>query len=486
MTDRIDRKMPVRPSPVHIEHLEPRRLLALVWHEVYVAVYRDLNRNGRRDGGENGLPGWVISAPDRIDEWGNPGAHTGVTDADGINHFNTFGWESTGEKALTVRVAASNRWWSTNRAMTASGYEARLSWSTNPGNATASLVEIALSDRQVVGGKVQNLLSLSDAGGSGQVFANPVSGRRVWDDVDGDGRIDSGEPLATSDLDGSYRLRLKAGTHTLRVEQPSGWRASGAQKFTLRPVFADGSVIQSSTPAPDFSVSMSKPAVIDLLVGYTGAAAEDRSDAEMVALVRQMVADANRPYANSGTNVVLNLVRTVRTGYTESGRIGRDLDRLYLTADGYADDLAKNRNRYKADVVVMLTSDTLTRGDSIGLSYEFTDHPDSAALGCAVVTLQDRGDDWVTLAHEVGHVLGAGHDLANSDGAEPRAFAHGYRFRGTDGRTYKDIMSYGSGITLPFFSNPDLSWAGKVLGDAKSADNARAVAEIARVVARYR
>ena len=57
----------------------------------------------------------------------------------------------------------------------------------------------------------------------------------------------------------------------------------------------------------DFVTRMSNPTVVDVAVAYTAAAAGDRSDADMAAYVRQLVADANRPYANSNTNVNRNV-----------------------------------------------------------------------------------------------------------------------------------------------------------------------------------
>jgi hypothetical protein len=47
-------------------------------------------------------------------------------------------------------------------------------------------------------------------------------------------------------------------------------------------------------------------------------------------------------------------------------------------------------------------------------------------------------------------------------------------------------MSYAKGTELPFFSSPKFSWQGKLLGDPRTADNARIVREIAPIVAAYR
>src|SRR3712207_7301121 len=53
----------------------------------------------------------------------------------------------------------------------------------------------------------------------------------------------------------------------------------------------------------------------------------------------------------------------------------------------------------------------------------------------------------------------------------------------------KDVMSYGRGggeTALPFFSTPLFTHNGGPLGNARTADNARAVRECASLVAAYR
>ncbi len=69
----------------------------------------------------------------------------------------------------------------------------------------------------------------------------------------------------------------------------------------------------------------------------------------------------------------------------------------------------ENPNHYNADVTVMLTKRDLTLGTRNLLGFGMTRRMCSAS-SAALVELTDNGLDGQTLAHELGHVLGAVHD----------------------------------------------------------------------------
>jgi len=96
---------------------------------------------------------------------------------------------------------------------------------------------------------------------------------------------------------------------------------------------------------------------------------------------------------------------------------------------------------------------------------------------CATIT--------ISVAHEVGHILGARHDRSIDTLNAPFPYGHGY----VTGTKWRDIMSYHQGCNgcprIPFWSNPRVMYQGEPTGTL-SEDNARVVLEQAERVASFR
>jgi len=221
-----------------------------------------------------------------------------------------------------------------------------------------------------------------------------------------------------------------------------------------------------------------KNVVIDVLVAYTKKAAADYNDikSDLVALA---IEEANESFRISGLgHIKLRLVHAYETSYVEQG--GSHFDHVWRLAekhDGYMDEVHSLRDKYGADVVILIVDDA----QGCGLSTRV--HPDADEAfavvhhECAATTL--------SLAHEMGHIIGARHELNMDTVMTPFPYGHGY----VNGTKWRDIMSYrescGGCPRIPVWSSPTVLIKGEPAGTPEL-DNARVIAEQAGRVAAFR
>lgn len=463
-----------------IEPLEPRSLLSGEWiaQTITVRVYFDHNSDLRRNKSEAGIPGIRVTAKGLRNEAGVRISGTGITGSGGVLRFTTYVDSfSSNPASASISLSPVDQYRCLNYAPN----------SKNVSSATASpAAEFGMVDFMTITGRVGYAYRTSADSNAG------LPSRTVFDDMNNNGRRDSGEPADDTDLSGQYSLKLKAGSHRLKVITSSIWKAAAGSVLTQSYALKPGRYL---APA-DMTPVLSSPVTITLLAAYTTGADSflfDSEEKSMPDYIEGMVYTANKVFANSDTNVRISLVGTASTSYVETGNISTDLTRLHEEGDNKLDDILVARDNLDADLVTLITAPDFgdvgpsDDDDTIGLGYQFSRGFDSDTLGFTVVRLDNTNEDGMTLAHELGHNLGAGHDPDHVDEDILTApYAHGYRFRGADNELYQDIMAYGSGTELPFFSTPRFKYAGKLLGNAASADNARLIREIAPEVARYR
>ncbi|MGA2497015.1 MAG: Ig-like domain repeat protein [Tepidisphaeraceae bacterium] len=239
-----------------------------------------------------------------------------------------------------------------------------------------------------------------------------------------------------------------------------------------------------STASPVLPAIITSQYVVDLLILYTPAAVTDvGGPAILHNTILQAVRDTNKAMLNSRIPVTIRPVHIDAVNYTETGSFATDLDNLSTDGDGQLDEAFPLREKYGADLVTLFVGS----GDLAGLAYQMTSATSASNPDLAFsVVLADEaaGPDYV-LAHELGHNFGASHDIAHDSGASIAPDSHGYRFT-AKGTVYHDIMSYDPGITIPYYSNPDIRYLGVPIGKDGQANAARVITWTAPIVAAYR
>jgi hypothetical protein len=256
--------------------------------------------------------------------------------------------------------------------------------------------------------------------------------------------------------------------------------AATEPKRTLRPITAGmrrpaqsadrDMQLAAFSPA---GVAFAKPAipgtalegvVIDVIVAYTKAAASGYADI-MREVIEPAIEAGNDSFQLSGIgHIKLHLVHAYQTSYLESGDQFVHLWRFADKGDGYMDEIHELRDRYQADVAILVVDDPDGCGQATRVSADEDDAFAVVHHACAKANF--------SLVHEIGHLLGASHE---------RGYVHGNEWR--------DIMSYkancGDCPRLPVWSNPNVLIHGVPAGSVGH-DNARVIAENGLRVAAFR
>jgi hypothetical protein len=218
--------------------------------------------------------------------------------------------------------------------------------------------------------------------------------------------------------------------------------------------------------------------VIDVLVAYTKKTASNYSDVKRE-LVDLAIEEGNESFRMSNLgNIKLRLVHAYQTDYVEEG--GEHFDHLYRMVDkgdGYMEEVHGLRDKYRADVVVLIVDDPSGCGLATRVFADATD-------AFAVVHHECAASSY-SLAHEIGHLIGARHDTSIDKNMTPFAYGHGF----VNGTKWRDIMSYkascGGCPRLPVWSSPKVLIRGEPAG-TPDLDNARVILEQAARVAAFR
>ncbi len=211
---------------------------------------------------------------------------------------------------------------------------------------------------------------------------------------------------------------------------------------------------------------------VRVLVMYTPEALSLESD--MINKVYLDIEDGNTSFKNSGVNVRFELAYIGKTEESEGSYTFRQLlDNFTSNGDGFADEVHSLRERYSADVCVLLVNNTtycglawLNANKDRAFSVVYA-HP-----GCAKK---------YSFTHEIGHNAGCRHDTIVDSSTSPCKYAHGYvHYTGTGESSWRTMMAYSTACggesycpRIKYWSNPNVYFNGYPTGDAVWSNNAK-------------
>ncbi|MCU7236574.1 MULTISPECIES: M12 family metallo-peptidase [Pseudomonas] len=184
--------------------------------------------------------------------------------------------------------------------------------------------------------------------------------------------------------------------------------------------------------------------------------------------LQQILTETNIYYNQSDTNLTLELSEILDAPYSESGKTYDDqLDDLTFEERALWKYVNPKRDRTKSSLVTLFS----TSMEYCGLGWLEADKP----FAYSVFSCTDS-----TLAHEIGHNLGADHEFPDSEGVIPR-YAYGYE---SSIPSFRTLMTTSHDV-IPYFSNPRLRYQGASLGTEKYNDAARRFDERREIVENF-
>jgi len=328
----------------------------------------------------------------------------------------------------------------------------------------------------------------------------------------------------------SLSLRTSAGqpwlvqTDRSKLAGMNGMPRRDAGDQLLPPAMAGAMTSQTASATTTSSIPVmanasASAAVVDVLLGYTpGFVTEIGSESGAVTRLVNMAAIANDAYSNSGVNMRIRLVKTLKVNYPDDTDNGDALQKLTgyeagedggpIDPDPAFKELREMRDEVGADLVSLVRAFRTPQNNGCGIAWLIGSgktgiSPQDEPFGYSVVSDgndKDEDDGYTygcsqeTLAHELGHNMGQAHneeDSKDDDGNLSyglHEYSFGYRESSSTG--FYTVMSYphedGNQTGIRYFANPDIKYGGRPTGVANKSDNTRSMNQSMPVVAQFR
>lgn len=288
--------------------------------------------------------------------------------------------------------------------------------------------------------------------------------------------------VITAQLGATSRFLLGASAHVVDTVNGSfrtaqaGFRQVTVSADTLTDTDGDGVSDFNETLAgtnPNSNTSTPGNSTIDVLALYSpGAIAEAGGSVDAVQTrINHLVTAMNAIFADSGVGATFRVAAIADVNADDTSTNGTVLNQMQARGGPFA-DLDQRRVAAAADIVLLFrpqvqpafcglavvlgggnqSENDGTRGDvSFPGDAQFGIQSDAeSALGIVNIECRDR-----TTAHEVGHIMGLGHDRLDATSYGTFPFSRGYGVRDEFVDVMGRVGSYGSAEEINVFSDPN-------------------------------
>lgn len=307
---------------------------------------------------------------------------------------------------------------------------------------------------------------------------SPLGNRVLWGTADGAGNI-----VIVQDEAGNTRGRILDGKER--------WSLTGQDGAVVAARSAVGGVSRRFDAAPRRPTTRAYGSITDETAANSARRAEAAvagsarvdvliyADSDLVSpslLAEELIAVANTAYAQSNAEVQFRVVGLNIVDIDDEPDAGDILDLMDFERAPFA-NIASERDAVGADVVMTLRGEPSNASDTCGIAYISVYHGRYYPVNPFGVVHYDPADGFglfcsdYTMAHELGHTLGAHHDIDTIIESEGSADYGAFRYSlgyGVNG-VFGTIMSY-IDPEQPYLSSPDLSCRGQPCGIAPGED----------------